>query len=71
MWGLSRWRGRTDGRAVGASLLPLTAFASLSIAVSAGTVAGKLVNISGRQRTLSQRIAKIYLLETWGLGSAM
>lgn len=35
-----------------------------------GSSGSKIINISGRQRMLSQRVAKFYMLDAWGLGNS-
>lgn len=43
---------------------------ALQLEAHAGSSAGRLVNLSGRQRMLSQRMAKYYHAANWGLGNA-
>jgi len=37
--------------------------------LSAASSVGRLINIAGRQRMLSQRMAKFYMFRQWGIGS--
>ena len=49
------------------ALLHASDEATKAFADASGTHAGKIINIAGKQRMLSQRMASLYMLEVWGL----
>ena len=51
----------------GESLLKASHELVMALQEAAGTRHARLVNIAGRQRMLSQRLAKYYMLRVWGL----
>lgn len=51
-------------------LLGLAHAATLQLEAASGTAGGHLVNIAGRQRMLSQRMAKLYQAANWGVAPA-
>ena len=55
--------------ALGEELLMATDAVVLALEALSQRPYARLVNISGRQRMLSQRMVKLYLLQAWGLGT--
>ncbi|HEX6733893.1 MAG TPA: type IV pili methyl-accepting chemotaxis transducer N-terminal domain-containing protein [Azonexus sp.] len=53
--------------AISEEVLALAQQGTVQLEKKSGSVAGHLVNISGRQRMLSQRMAKFYQAATWGI----
>jgi len=56
--------------ALSEEVLALAHQGTVQLEKHSGTNAGRLVNISGRQRMLSQRMAKFYQAIAWGVGEA-
>lgn len=52
------------------SVLRLAHLGTTQLELHSGSNLGRLINISGRQRMLSQRLAKFYMLRHWGISSS-
>lgn len=64
---------RQDAKAImviNEQVLTLAHAATIQLEKASGSVAARLVNISGRQRMLSQRMAKFYQAINWGVASS-
>jgi hypothetical protein len=62
---------KTGGRTVlglSEDVLKLAHQGAVQLEKHSGSTAGRLVNIAGRQRMLSQRMAKLYQAVNWGVG---
>ena len=49
------------------NLLQISDTITKQFAAKSATQAGEIINISGRQRMLSQRMASLYMLKVWGI----
>lgn len=70
---VSNTPNRQDAKAimvVNEQVLTLAHASTVQLEKSSGSVAARLVNISGRQRMLSQRMAKFYQAINWGVASS-